>query len=114
GDAVGEPAVALQRVRAAYALEPADQHLVVRVDEHHLGREAALGQLADGAGQVGGEDVAAHVQHHGGAPDRRTGPLGQLGQVQQERLGQVVHHVEPDVLQGPGHRAAAATGDPGD
>src|SRR3712207_8612662 len=40
-DAVGQPPLALQRVGAAHALEAADEHLVVGVDEHHARGEAA-------------------------------------------------------------------------
>ena len=113
GDAVGEPAVALQRMWPADAFEPPDQHLVVGVDEDDPRVETALPQRLDRAGEVGGERPAAHVEHHRGAPRRAAGRVRQLGHVEHQRLRQVVDDVVADVFQGPGHRAAAATGDPG-
>ena len=71
-------------------------------------------QRPDRAGQVDGERPAAHVEHHRGVPGRAAGLEGQLGHVEQQRLRQVVHHVEADVLQGPGDGAAATAGNSGD
>jgi hypothetical protein len=114
GDALGQPAAALQRMRSPDVLEATDQHLVVGVDEHDARREAPLLERLHGPGQVGGERPAAHVEHHRGVPGRAAGLVCQLGHVQHQRLGQVVHDVVPDVLQGAGNRATTATRDAGD
>jgi hypothetical protein len=114
GDPVGETAVALQRVRPPDALEAPDQHVVVGVDEHHPRREAPLPQRVGGAGQVGRERAAADVEDHRGEAGRAAGLVGELCHVEHQRLRQVVDDVEADVLQRPGHGAAAAAGHAGD
>ena len=75
GDAVAHPAVALQRVRPPDTVEPADQRLVGRLEEHHTGRRAAAYQVTERGLQVGGERPAAHV-HHGSDPGHGAGRAG--------------------------------------
>src|SRR2546430_17226174 len=101
-------------MRPPYALEPADQHLGVRVDEDDPRGEALVLERLDRPGQVGGERPAAYVEHHRRTPGGTPGPVCQLGHVQHQRLGQVVHDVVADVLQGAGHRTAASAGYAGD
>ena len=111
-DAVGEPAVALQRVRPADALEAADQHLVVGVDEHHARVEAAL--LAAPCTAPVRSVENARLRTSSTIAVRRAGAAGrvrQLGHLQHQRLRQVVDDVVADVLQRPRHRAAAAARD---
>ena len=115
GDAVGQPAVALQRVRPAHALEPADQHLVVGVDEHHP-RAGSRARAAPGPRRPGRWRRRGCARR---APSRCAGPrrrpaCASSAMSSMQRLRQVVDHVVADVLQRPGDRAAPAAGDPGD
>jgi hypothetical protein len=114
GDAVGEHAVALERVGAADLLEAADDHVVVGVDEHQVGFEAALAEVLDDAHEVGHERARAHVEDHRGPADLLAAGGGQLGGLADERLREVVDDVVADVLQCARHGRAPAARDAGD
>ena len=59
-DAVEDRAVALQRMRPAHRLEPAHEHVVGGIEEHHAHVHAGAERLDD-LGQFGEEVAAADV-----------------------------------------------------
>ena len=71
-DAVDEPAVVLQRVRAAHRFEPFDQHLVVGVQKEDARFDAQIIEMAQHGGQVSEIIARPHVDH-GGEPVHAAG-----------------------------------------
>ena len=63
-----------QRMRAAHALEPADQGLVAGLEEHDVGPGAPGLEVADDRLQVGAERAAAHVDDRGDPGHSALGP----------------------------------------
>ena len=115
-DSVEEPALPLQRVRAAHALEPAHQRLVGGVEEHQVGLPAALPQLGQRVAQVGEEAAGADIHDRRDARDR-GGPLLGGRQLRQgdEQVGRdVVDDVPAGVLEDVGDGAAAGAAHTGD
>ena len=64
-DAVEQPALALQRVRPADALEAADQGLVGGVEEDQVGAPAGLAQRREAGAQLAGERAGPDVDDGG-------------------------------------------------
>ena len=64
-DAVDEPAVVLQRVRAAHRFEAFDQHLVVGVQKEDARFDAQIIEMAQHGGQVGEIIARSHVDDSG-------------------------------------------------
>ena len=102
-DAVEEPPLALQRVRAAHALEPADQRLVGGVEEHQLRVPAVLADRGDAVAQLGAERPGAHVDHGGDAQVAGALVAGPLGQ----------HRHRRDAAAAAGCRRRTSRGPPG-
>jgi hypothetical protein len=101
-------------VGAAVVLEPADQHVVGRLQEQHPRPVALLVQLADHAAQVGRERPAAHVDHHRDPGDLAGRVAAEVDHRRDQRRRQVVHDVVAEVLQALGGGAAARPDSPVD
>ena len=114
GDAVDEPAVALQRVAAPDLLEPADQHGVGRLEEQQPGPVAAGVEVLEDGAQVRAERAAAHVHHHGDAGDVAPGAGPEVDHRGDQLGGQVVDDEPAQVLQDLRRGAAAGPGQPAD
>ncbi len=69
-DAVDHPSVALERMRPADVVEPADQRLVRGLQKEHLRMHATGLERVQRRAQVGEERPAADVHDHGDAIDR--------------------------------------------
>ena len=116
-DAVEQPAVALERVRAADALEPAHERLVGGVEEDEVRVPAGVAQRGETRLQLGVERPGPHVDDRG---DLEVGDAGvahlarELGH-RREQLGrQVVDDVVAAVLDDVGGRRATGTAHPRD
>jgi hypothetical protein len=116
-DAVEQPAVALQRVRAPHALEAAHQRLVGGVEEDQVRVPARLAQGGQTRLQLGVERAGAHVDHCGDPQLDDPGvahPPGELGHGREQLRRQVVDDVPATVLDDVGGRRPARPAHAGD
>jgi len=112
-EAVEQPALALQRVRSAGRLLPADEHLVAGVeeDERRLPTRALVGERA---GDRVEEGAGPHVDDHRDGLLAAAALVDEVDHFGQERRRQVVDHEEAEVLELLGRRAAAGPCHAGD
>src|SRR6476661_8253808 len=118
-DAVEEPAVTLQRVRAADALETPHEGLVGRVEEHEAGSLAPGAGRPDGVRELGEPPPGADVDDDGDLLQvclgvARPGLVAQLGEMAEQLGRQVVDDEPAQVLEDVGGRAAAGAAHAGD
>src|SRR5208282_409215 len=113
-DAVGDPAVALHRVRPPLAVEPAHQRLLGGLEVDHPGGGAARAEVADGRLQIGAERAAAHVDHRSHPGDRAVGPGREVDHGGQQARRQVVDHEPAQVLERLGGGGPPCPGQAGD
>ena len=114
GDAVEDRAVALQRVRPADGLEPADQRRVVRLEEEQPQLRPVAGRVRVAVLQLREQLAAAHVDDDRDAGEALVGVAGEVEQRPQHLRRQVVDDVPAEVLEGVAHRRAAGAGHAGD
>ena len=110
---VEEPARALEGVRPPGRLLAADQDVVAGVEEQQRG--VASGRALGEVGVEGLEERAgAYVDHDADLLLRAAGLVDQAHDLAQQAGRQVVHDVEPEVLELLGGRAPAGTRHAGD
>ena len=112
-DPIRQPPAALQRMRAAVGLVPADQGRVARLQEQHPRPVAASVQILDDLGEVVGEGPGPDVQHDRDTGDVTAGPGTQIDHGGDEFRWQVVHDEPAQVLQALGGRRTPGAGQPG-
>ena len=88
-----------ERVAPAVLVVAADEDVVGGVEEHHLGRDLVLAQLAHGVGELVEEPLGAEVAGDGEVtPHARVDPH-ELGELKQQPRGQVVDREVAHVLE---------------
>ena len=108
-DPVEQPALRLERVRPAHALEATDEGLVGGVEEDEVRTPAAVAKLGEGILEVGEEPAGPDVDHRGEADVDALRPrLGdEVGGRHEELRGQVVDDIPALVLHDVGRGGAA-------
>src|SRR6185369_8460750 len=86
-------------MRAPRLAEPPHEHVVARFEVHHLEADAGPADLVERVAEAAQEEPLARVDAERDAMDFFARALPQLDEAREERDGQVVDAVEPQVLE---------------